>query len=129
MPPTCTTRRATTPSSATSSYAYLSGSGFSNEAVGFRSVSAYSTGGGDQAYLYGTMTSADTFVQSGSLASLYGNAFLDLATLRLRLRQPQRTTLARPDTGHPSSAKKLADPTSSGAMSHCLAERVSCLTE
>jgi len=77
-PPTCTARRATTSFVATDSYAFLRGSGFYNQASGFRWVYGYSTGGSDQAYLYGTGTAADTFVQSGPIAYLYGNAFFDL---------------------------------------------------
>jgi hypothetical protein len=35
-------------------------------------------GGGDSAYLYGTMTAADTYVNGGSYAYLYGDAFFTL---------------------------------------------------
>jgi DNA-binding beta-propeller fold protein YncE len=62
---------------ATSTYAYVSGSGLYAQANGFRSVYAYS-GGGGSAYLYGTMTAADTFVQGGGYAYLYGDAFFEL---------------------------------------------------
>jgi hypothetical protein len=40
-------------------------------------VRAYS-GGGDSAYLFGTMTAADTFVDGGSSAYLLGDAFFVL---------------------------------------------------
>jgi hypothetical protein len=58
----------------TSAYTYLRGAGFFLETSGFRGVTAYGMGGNDQAYLNGTLTAADTFVQSGSWAYLYGNA-------------------------------------------------------
>jgi hypothetical protein len=63
---------------ATASYALLTGGGLAAQANGFGSVYAYS-GGGGQAFLYGTMTSADTFIDGGSYAELYGDAFLDFA--------------------------------------------------
>jgi hypothetical protein len=62
---------------ATSTYAYVSGSGLVEQANGFASVYAYS-GGGDTAYLYGTLTAADTFVDAGGYAYLFGPGFLVL---------------------------------------------------
>jgi hypothetical protein len=49
------------------------------QALGFHSVYGYGSGG-DSAYLYGTMTAADTFVQAGGVAYLYGDAFFELAS-------------------------------------------------
>jgi hypothetical protein len=63
---------------ATSAYAVLSGTGLTAQANGFSSVHAYS-GGGGQAYLRGTMTAADRFVEGSDYAYLYGVAFLDFA--------------------------------------------------
>jgi hypothetical protein len=62
---------------ATSAYAYVTGSGLLEWADGFASVRGYS-GGGDTAYLYGTLTAADTYVDAGSYAYLYGDAFFVL---------------------------------------------------
>jgi hypothetical protein len=64
---------------ATSAYAALSGTGLSAQASGFASVQVYS-GGGGQAYLHGTMTAADTFVEGSGSAYLYGATFLDFAS-------------------------------------------------
>jgi hypothetical protein len=64
---------------AASANAYLSGPGYFNDAAGFHSVSGYS-GGGGAASLLGTGTSADTFVDRGGYAYLYGDAFLELAS-------------------------------------------------
>jgi hypothetical protein len=64
---------------ATSTYALLTGAGLTGQANGFGSVYAYS-GGGGQAYLYGTMTAADIFIDRGSYAELIGPAaFFDFA--------------------------------------------------
>ncbi len=63
---------------ATSSSASMTGGGATAQASGFGSVYAYS-GGGGQAYLYGTMTSADTFVDGGGYAVLFGAGFFDYA--------------------------------------------------
>jgi hypothetical protein len=66
---------------ATSTYAYVSAAPGQpaqvEQANGFRSVYGYS-GGGDSAYLYGTMTAADTFVNAGGYAYLYGDTFFEL---------------------------------------------------
>jgi hypothetical protein len=59
---------------ASATYAYVAGSGLVEQANGFAAVYGYS-GGGDSAYLYGTLTAADTFVQAGGYAYLYGDAF------------------------------------------------------
>jgi hypothetical protein len=64
---------------ATLAYATLSGPGLTGQANGFGSVYGYS-GGGGAAYLYGTMTAADTFLDRGSYAELYGSAFVEVAT-------------------------------------------------
>jgi hypothetical protein len=64
---------------ATSSNAYLYGSGYFNDAAGFGSVYGYS-GGGGVAYLLGTGTAADTYVDRGSYAYLYGDLFFELAS-------------------------------------------------
>jgi hypothetical protein len=64
---------------ATSAYAALSGTGLSAQASGFASVQVYS-GGGGQAFLHGTMTAADTFVEGSGYAYLYGADFLDFAS-------------------------------------------------
>ena len=47
------------------------------QASGFRTVYGYS-GGGDAAFLCGTMTAADTFVDGGGYSYLYGDAFFAL---------------------------------------------------
>jgi hypothetical protein len=63
---------------ATASYAYLRGGSTFTQVSGFHPVYAYGQGGGDQAYLYGTGSSVDSFGQGGAWAYLYGNAFLDM---------------------------------------------------
>jgi hypothetical protein len=66
---------------ATPSYAYLSGSGYFNEVVGFTGgVTAQgSAGSTDAAYLYGSTTGGDTFIGSSAAApttsSLGGSGF------------------------------------------------------
>jgi hypothetical protein len=66
---------------ATSTYALVSAAAGQpaqlEQANGFRSVYGYS-GGGDSAFLYGTMTAADTFVQAGGIAYLLGPGFFEL---------------------------------------------------
>jgi hypothetical protein len=64
---------------ATSANAYLYGAGYFNDAAGFHSVYGYS-GDAGRAYLLGTGTSADTFVNAGVYAYLYGDAFFQLAS-------------------------------------------------
>jgi hypothetical protein len=64
---------------ATSSNAYMYGSGYFNDVAGFHSVYGYSSGGG-QAFLQGTNTAADTFVDRGVYAYLYGDLFFQLAS-------------------------------------------------
>jgi hypothetical protein len=64
---------------ATSANAYLYGSGYFNDASGFHSVYGYS-GYAGLAYLLGTGTSADTYVNAGSYAYLYGDLFFELAS-------------------------------------------------
>jgi hypothetical protein len=63
---------------ASAASATLSGPNLTEQAVGFGTVYGYS-GGGGQAYLYGTMTAADTFLDQGSYPVLYGDAFVELA--------------------------------------------------
>jgi hypothetical protein len=36
------------------------------------------SGGGDSAFLYGTMAAADTYVNAGGYAYLYGSSFFEL---------------------------------------------------
>jgi hypothetical protein len=63
---------------ATATSAYVSaGAGQVEQAVGFRMVYGYS-GGGDSAFLYGTMSAADTYVNNGSYAFLFGPGFFVL---------------------------------------------------
>jgi hypothetical protein len=64
---------------ATSANAYLYGSGYFNDASGFHSVYGYS-GGAGAAFLLGTLTAADTYVNAGSYAYLYGDLFFELAS-------------------------------------------------
>jgi hypothetical protein len=64
---------------AAAAHASLSGAGYFNDAAGFGSVYGYS-GGGGAASLLGTGTAADTFVNAGGYAYLYGDAFLELAS-------------------------------------------------
>ena len=62
---------------ATSAVAYVSSPGQVEQASGFHTVYGYS-GGGDSAYLYGTMTGQDTYVNNGGYAFLFGPGFFAL---------------------------------------------------
>jgi hypothetical protein len=56
---------------ATSTYSYLTGSGYLNVAVGFKVVAAYATGAGsDVAYLFDSPGN-DVFGGSGTAATMY----------------------------------------------------------
>jgi hypothetical protein len=54
-------------------------SSFQTYAIGFRSVYGNAGGGGDAAYLYGSMTASDGVTQSGSTAMVFGASFADVA--------------------------------------------------
>lgn len=57
-----------------STYATMSGVGFSNRATGFRQISAYASAGTDRANLYGSAGN-DTLAASTSSSTLYGSGF------------------------------------------------------